>query len=176
LVFDPSAKASPFTKEDNAIVLPAQGGGFEEITKSAADIMRKVNALPFAEIGKNLNDTLASVNGLAGSPELKQAVQSLTTTLASVQQLVQKTDSGLTPMLKRLPEIANNLQETAARASHLMGSIDATYGGNSNFNRQLDRLLDQVTEAARTIRELADLLDRHPEALIRGRTGQVLDK
>ena len=37
----------------------------------------------------------------------------------------------------------------------------------------MDRLLDQVTEASRAVRQLADFLDRHPEALIRGRTSQA---
>jgi paraquat-inducible protein B len=37
----------------------------------------------------------------------------------------------------------------------------------------MERLLDQVNETARSIRLLADFLDRHPEALIRGRTGQA---
>ena len=34
----------------------------------------------------------------------------------------------------------------------------------------LDRLLPQLTDAARSIRALTDLLSRHPEALIKGRT------
>jgi len=33
-------------------------------------------------------------------------------------------------------------------------------------------LMAQLTDAARSIRVLADLLSRHPEALIRGRTNQ----
>jgi paraquat-inducible protein B len=36
--------------------------------------------------------------------------------------------------------------------------------------------LDQVNEAARSIRLLADFLDRHPEALVRGRTGTAGEK
>ena len=35
---------------------------------------------------------------------------------------------------------------------------------------RLDRLLPQLTDAARSIRALADLLSRQPEALIKGRT------
>jgi paraquat-inducible protein B len=50
------------------------------------------------------------------------------------------------------------------------------YGGNSDFQRNLSRLLDQVDEAARSIRLLADFLDRHPEALLRGRTNQATER
>ena len=36
--------------------------------------------------------------------------------------------------------------------------------------RGLDRLMPQLTDTVRSIRALTDLLSRHPEALIRGRT------
>jgi len=57
------------------------------------------------------------------------------------------------------------------RANRLIGSADAGYGQNSQFNRDLQRLLDQASDTARSVRILADYLDQHPEALIRGRDG-----
>ncbi len=58
----------------------------------------------------------------------------------------------------------------------MLGSVDAGYGANSDFRRGLDQLLWQVNDTARSIRLLADYLDRHPEALIRGRTGQATER
>jgi paraquat-inducible protein B len=51
----------------------------------------------------------------------------------------------------------------------MVGSANSAYGNDSKFNRELDRLLPQLTETAREFRALADLLSRHPEALIKGR-------
>jgi paraquat-inducible protein B len=48
-------------------------------------------------------------------------------------------------------------------------SLENGYGNNTQFNRDLERLLVQVNDALRSIRSLADLLARHPEALIKGR-------
>ena len=45
------------------------------------------------------------------------------------------------------------------------------YGQNSDMQHGLERLLNQVNDTARSVRTLADYLDRHPEALIRGRAG-----
>ena len=36
----------------------------------------------------------------------------------------------------------------------------------------MNRLMGQLSDAARSVRILADLLSRHPEALIRGRDTQ----
>jgi paraquat-inducible protein B len=54
--------------------------------------------------------------------------------------------------------------------------VDSSYGGNSQFQRDLERLMAQLNDTARSIRLLADFLDRHPEALIRGRTAQGSEK
>ena len=91
--------------------------------------------------------------------------------MASIQDLVKKTDAGLTPALRRLPEIVASLQDAVVKAGRTFGSIDASYGVNSQFNRELERAMTQVGDTARSIRLLADFLDRHPEALVRGRAG-----
>ena len=89
---------------------------------------------------------------------------------------MKRTDAGLTPLMRRLPEISDNLDRTLNRASQLVGSVDTGYGGNSQFSRDLDRLMSQFNDAARSIRLLADFLDRHPEALIRGRTNEGAER
>jgi paraquat-inducible protein B len=71
---------------------------------------------------------------------------------------------------KQLPQIAAGLDKTLTSANKLVMSLDTGYGDNTKFNRDLDRLMAQTTDAVRSIRALTDLLSRHPEALIKGRT------
>ena len=40
---------------------------------------------------------------------------------------------------------------------------------NTQFHRDLDRMMAQLTDAVRSFKALADLLNQHPEALVRGR-------
>jgi paraquat-inducible protein B len=169
LDFVPNAPAASIGREGDAIVLPTQGGGLSGITTALSDIANKLDALPFASIGANANALLSAANALVGSPEVKAAVGSLSATLQDVQTLVKRTDAGLAPLLRQLPQISNDLQQTMSHTNRLVGSVDAGYGANSQFSRDLERLMSQFNDAARSIRLLADFLDRHPEALIRGR-------
>ena len=89
--------------------------------------------------------------------------------IASAQSMVQNLDSGLSPAAKQLPELTAGLQKTLTNANKLVLSLDSGYGDNTKFNRDLERLLVQLNDAVRSIRALADLLARHPEALIKGR-------
>src|SRR5207248_5294612 len=121
------------------------------------------NKMPFEQFGVNLNGILKSVNDATHGPQLKKTLADLGAMIASAQRMVQRLDT------KQLPEISARLQKTLASANKLVLSLDTGYGDNTKFNRDLDRLMVQANDAMRSIRALADLLARHPEALLKGR-------
>jgi len=152
------------TMDGPDFVVPAtEGGGFAGLTASATDLLNKVNTMPFEKIGKNLDGILASFNDATKGPELKKALTDLSGMIASAQNMIQRLDA------KQLPELVASLQKTLTSANKLVLSLDNGYGDSTKFNRDLDRLMVQANEAVSAIRALADLLARHPEALIKGR-------
>jgi paraquat-inducible protein B len=147
LEFVPDAPPATVTRENQAFVIPtSDSGSFSSLQASAGELLRKVNTIPFESLGRNLNQTLASA-----------------------RDMVQNLDIGLAPTMKKLPDMAAALQKTMTDANRLVLSLQSGYGDNTQFNRDLDRLMIQLNDAVRSIRSLADLLDRHPEALIKGR-------
>ena len=144
----------------------------DDVATAATDLVNRLSDIPFESIGKNLDQTLAGVSTLVNDKQLGEAVASLRSTLASTQTLVDNLNHGLAPAMQRLPVIASGLEDSVKRTDKLIGSLDSGYGGDSRFNRDVSQLMAQLTDAARSIRVLADLLSRHPEALIRGRTNQ----
>ena len=166
------ANAPPVSVEtmgSDFVIPTTEGGGFAGLASSATEVLDKVNTIPFAQIGTSLKGILASVDNATEGPQLKEAVGNLATTLAAAHDLVQKIDTGAGPAAKRFPEIAAELQTALATVNKLAGSVDAGYGDDTRFHRDLDRLLVQTDEAVRGVRALADLLAQHPEALIKGR-------
>jgi paraquat-inducible protein B len=176
LVFLTGAPPAQVIMDDGAIVLPGHDGGLSDITTTVGDIATKLDQLPLAQIAANLNNLLGSLNATVGGEEMKQTLHALAATLASAQSLVKQADAGLTPTLERLPRIADELQQTVARANHLVASVDTGYGASSTFQSSVQHMLDELTDTARSIRLLADFLDRHPEALIRGRAESGADR
>jgi paraquat-inducible protein B len=176
LEFLPDAPPAKMAKtEDGTLVIPtSDSGSFSGLQASATALLQKVNTIPFDSLGRNLDKTTEGLNDLVNGPQLKQILTSLNTTLASVKDVVQNLDAGLAPAMKRLPDVAAGLQKTMSDANKLVLSLQSGYGDNTQFNRDLERLLIQLNDATRSIRSLADLLSRHPEALIKGRpTGGV---
>jgi len=149
LDFVADAAPAEVKQEGTDFLIPTtEGGGFANLTSSATDLLNSVRTIPFASIGKSLKGTLAAA-----------------------EDLVQHLDKGVDPASKRLPEISSQVQKVLANANALLVSLDAGYGNDTKFNRNLDRLTVQFNDAMRSVRALSDLLQRHPEALIKGRAG-----
>jgi len=69
-----------------------------------------------------------------------------------------------------LDEIAENIAETTASLDSLIKSLNATEGGTMGV--YIQEALQELTRAARAMRSMSEYLERHPEALIRGKSGQ----
>ena len=151
----PNAPPSELQQVGTELVIPSQGGGLDNILQAVSDMAGKLDRLPLEQIGQNLNGALRSASGA----------------LASVDGLVKRADAGMSPLFKSLPGITASLQDAATRAGRTFGSLEASYGANSQFQRELERAMTQVGDTARSVRILTDFLDRHPEALVRGRGG-----
>jgi paraquat-inducible protein B len=163
--------AGPVTMDDGAFVLPSSdAGSLGGLQASAGELLRNVNAIPFASIGQSAKDVMKSMDQLANGPQLKEALTSMAATMVEAHQLLQTVNSDAGPALKRLPELTTSLQATLKQSNQLMLSAQAGYGDNSQLHRELDRLMLQLNDALRSIAGLADLLVQHPEALVRGRT------
>ncbi|MFL5284803.1 MAG: intermembrane transport protein PqiB, partial [Rhodopila sp.] len=171
LDFDPHAPPEALQWEGDVAIMPTtRAGGLDTIEQSATDLLNKFNQVDFAKLGDSITSLTAGLDNMVNGPEAKQALVSLDATLVSVQAITRKFDTAAAPALKNLPEMTKQLQETLTRSNRMIGSLTEGYGDNSRFLRDFDQLLPQLTDAVRSLKALADLLQRHPEALIRGRT------
>ena len=116
----------------------------------------------FAEILKNLHSVLRNVDRATSGPELGHALKSLDETLTRLDQVTQEVEPDIKTLLK-------SLRETADSAQNTLNTVQALMGSTTPSGTDLPRLIRELTEAARSVRGLADYLDRHPEALLRGR-------
>jgi paraquat-inducible protein B len=115
------------------------------------------------EILQSLENTAHHIDRATAGPQLTHALTQLDSALTHLNQL----SVALGPQAQSL--IAS-LRATSAAAQRTADAAGAVLGANGSQSVDLPRLMRQLDDAARSIQELADYLDRHPEALIRGRT------
>ncbi|MBK1644925.1 mammalian cell entry protein [Thiocapsa imhoffii] len=143
------------------LVLPTMPGSLEAITGKVTTVLDRLEAFPIEQIGKELTTTLSGVSEIVNSQSLRQSVEELDRTLVEVHALVARLNTDIAP------ELAMSLQQTSETLQGLRRMIEE----GSPISVELRRALSEVTGAARSLRVLSDYLERHPEALLRGKGG-----
>jgi paraquat-inducible protein B len=123
------------------------------------DTLRNLN-----DVMVNLNKVLGDVNRATAGPQLHDAIVSLNRVLTHLDRLTVETQPNLNELLKSLRATSDDAQRTLAL-------IQDKAGGSQPSGTDLPQLMSELSQAARSVRELADYLDRHPDALLRGRKG-----
>ncbi|GGJ12832.1 PqiB family protein [Neoroseomonas lacus] len=160
------------TMQGNVIVMPSVPGQFASIMEGVNRVLTSIEGMPWADIGRNVDSTVAGVNELIRGPELRQSLAGLNSTLTAAEEMIRHIDAAAQPALRGLPQMMANLNATVVQANRLVASANRGYGEDSQFQRDLERMLEQITVAARSLRSLVDQLNRNPESLIRGRSTQ----
>ncbi len=160
LDFHPDAPSATITREGDYRVVPTVAAPLDAVATKANQFLDTLLALPLEAIGGDLRATLQSTRELVESPELMAALAALERALIQVGETA-SSYRGLTP---RIEEALRQTQESLAAAETFVGADSAMSG-------ELRVLLRELSAAARSIRAMADYLERHPEALLKGKGG-----
>ncbi len=118
-----------------------------------------------ADTLRNLNAVLRNLNQATAGPQLHDALVTLNRVLTHLDRLASETQPNINALLK-------SLRATSDAAQRTLVAVQNTTGGTAPSSTNLPELMSQLSQAARSVRELADYLDRHPDALLRGRRAQ----
>jgi paraquat-inducible protein B len=150
--FFPQARRANVDWSKTPVQLPVMPSALGDLEQRLTSIVAKIDAVPYQAIGE----------------DARAALQQITALGAQAQALVQRVDAQAVPELKPALEAIRHAAESADRA---LRSSDANLlGADAPAQQELRRALQEVTRAARSLRVLADYLETHPEALIRGKT------
>jgi paraquat-inducible protein B len=135
----------------------------DDIAAKADVFLNKLDAIPLEDIGANVRKITANLDKLMSSPELQDSLAHLHSSLATIDKLLGDVQPQIGPLVGKLNDAAAELSGTATALRQVVES------GGPNADASLPDAIRQITEAARSIKTLIDYLDRHPEALIRGK-------
>ena len=167
LVFDPKADPASLDMSGRYPEIPAEpSGGIGSLEKTARGVLADAHQMDLPGIARNIRQTVRHVDALVSSPKLRQSLAHLDKSLANVQKVTASTKNEIGPAIDSLKAAADAAQSAVASANSVLG------GEPGARNQALPEALKELTEAARSIRVLADYLNRHPESLLKGRSGQ----
>jgi paraquat-inducible protein B len=155
------------------VVIPTCASTSERLAQALGDLDLKA-------IEKNLNSSLAGIERLVNNPDLAASFRALHDTLQDAGKLVNRMDRQVDPL-------ADGVKKTVKDLGKLAGNVDSRVGGlstgldttmsaakgvlsqDSPLMVELENTLKEIAAMSRSFRQLANYLDQHPEALIRGK-------
>jgi paraquat-inducible protein B len=153
IAFDsfPNAPKAKVNWKQEPTELPVVPSTVQDIEDKLTGIVAKLDKLPLEAIGD----------------DLRKALVSLDQTLKDASKAVNRIDADVTPGLKTT---LDDLQGTIGTVDRVLKNTDATLvSKDAPAQQELRDTLQEITRAARSLRILADYLERHPESLIRGK-------
>jgi paraquat-inducible protein B len=103
--------------------------------------------------------------------QVKPVLSGIVETERHADKLVKNVDAQVTRLGSRIEEAAKSANAALVEAQKTLNTIEGLTGQDSQMIYQITTTLKELSAAARSIRVWADYLERHPEALVRGKGG-----
>ena len=171
LVLVPDAPKAELITTGPVPEIPSIPATLDQLQASATMIMNKIAKLPLDELAASLTRTADGLERVVNSPDIQDAGKRIGPAIEQLQQTIGRVDSATGPLLGSLNGAAEAATTTLRDAQTAIASIQRTIGSGSALANNADNLMQELTRAARSIRVLADYLERNPQALIRGKSG-----
>jgi len=155
----PDAKPARINWDGPYPIFPTVPKAIQGIKEKVARIIDKIDRMPIREIGDDLQDTIHGVKKLVNSKEMSRALLNLDASLEESRMLLSELRTNVAPKLSATIDEAGDALADA-------GKILKT---DSPLQTRMNSALDEVAKASRSLGQLMDYLEQHPESLIRGK-------
>jgi paraquat-inducible protein B len=160
------AKPAELTFAGQYPVLPTVPEPVQELTASLSNILDRLEKLPIEQIGEDLGQTVHHTRQLLGSSDLSAAVVSLNQSLEQLSRFTKGLNTEVTPQMSALLEES---RKTMAAGQGALTAAEKLLNTDAPLSYELSQTLKELSRAARAVSNLADLLERNPQALIYGK-------
>ena len=151
--------------------LPSVPATLEALQASATGILNKIAALPIEQLMVSLSKTADGLEQIVNAPELQRAAASSDRQSTICGRSSPRSTRARRPARQREQRGAGGSDHPPRRPGrHRLDPADDRLG--SALTNNAENLMQELTRAARSIRVFADYLERNPQALIRGKTGE----
>ncbi|MFC1823583.1 MlaD family protein [Thermodesulfobacteriota bacterium] len=168
----------------------------DNLTAAVAGFERLINAPEVGESLRNLNQTIkdtqhlirnadnrigpiaSGIEGALGDTrklvrhlddQIDPLAANVNNTLGDARKLLQNTDAQIAPLADSIRKTADAATEAVKQAEKTLVTAEELLGKDSTVMYQVTKTLKELSDAARSIRVWAEYLERHPEALVRGK-------
>ena len=133
------------------------------------NINTSVSSLHLGEIHDDITKVLTSVDRLVSSPDLKNDLAAVHTTLEQYRLLGEKLNNRVDPLADDVTKTLAEADRALVQVRGAAQNVRIQLAPDAPLPNDLDQTLRQLSEAVQSLSSLLDFLKQHPNALITGR-------
>ena len=162
----PEAESRTILRDDTYPVLPTIPNTVEEIAATAKGLLERLNGLPFEKTLEDIREAAQKVTTVVGSTALESAIDNIDQSFAEFKEVTSGFNDGTIP---KLNEMLDQIQGALTIGKQALSRANTVLGEGAPVVNNLNRLLLELQDAARSVEALADYLERHPDAIVFGK-------
>lgn len=133
------------------------------------NFMTKMDSLEIERLVSSAADTVEGMEKLVTSEDLAAAIKSVKELLDSLQPVMEDLDKLIANADSSIVEIRTGISDILEQAESTLADLDKLLAEDSPTQTEVRAMLKEISGMARSLRSLTDYLERHPEALIKGK-------
>jgi paraquat-inducible protein B len=156
--------------------IPTLPNTFEQAQIAITKVLTALEQIDFNKLVGQVNRTMEAVTNLVTSPKLAASIDALNRTAnsmsASAQSIRRLSDTlnrKVDPISKSLVATTDQARATLRQTQQTLAAVQASVGPGSPVNYELTQTLQDTAQAARSLKQLTDYLQRNPSSVLRGR-------
>lgn len=142
---------------------------FPTIPSRMEELTKTLENLPIKDLVKSAHEAVEGINQIVNAPEVMESVRALRGTLAEARKLVKNIDGRVDSLAVSIEDAAQAAHDALAQIEETTASIKNATSEDSKLVYELTGAFEAMTDAAYTLRAVADYIERHPESLLRGK-------
>ena len=170
LDIQPDAPAATLDRSGKVPELPAAPTQRERIAQKLQPLIAKLADAPIDQMFAQLQEAMAALNQLITGPELRGALEELRRASADLRGVVDRLGAHSDTLIASLNETVRSTNRLIDHTGQTLATIDRQVGDRSPLLADIRGLVQQMDAAARSLRLMAEYLERNPNALITGKS------
>ncbi|HWH71381.1 MAG TPA: MlaD family protein [Candidatus Sulfotelmatobacter sp.] len=141
----------------------------ERVEQLLTRLDTSLGQLNIPEINAGVTNLLGAANRVLTTSDLTNSILGLRRTLENAQGLLQKMDARVDPLVDGATNTLHAAQQTLAELRLSIQNLNGIVEPDAPLRAELTLMLEQLNHAARSIADLAEFLERNPNAVLTGR-------
>jgi len=130
-----------------------------------------LSQLDIPQINAGVTNLLGAAVQFITTPDLTNAISSARRTLDTAQGLLGRINGRVDPLADNLINTLSDARKTLADVRQGLHNLSGLVGPDTSFHSDLTQALEELANASRAVADLAEFLERNPDALLTGRKG-----